>query len=346
MKDCHRQVADFERAEVRMSEDDRADIFDKAKHNRTRLKNGLSADGKPKPKGFRTQGSYAMRTMIQHDASDYDVDDGVYFTIESLKGPQGGDKSAFDTRQMVCAALEDDRFAKAPEVHKNCVRVYYNEGYHVDVPTYRISRIKDNLGQDVETFEIASSIWKKSDPKSVTDWFKKANKGKSHDATANGNDGQFVRVVRLVKAFARSRPSWSGNIASGFAISKLVHDNFRAHSGRDDNSLRETLNAIALMLLVDDEIRHPILDNNIAERGDPKTSFLREMIDEKLKYLEVLDKWDCPHKEAMAAWDRFFKTSWFSNRPDPSTKSIVEKASGPAVVKQGEGRYAGRFGDA
>ena len=37
MKNCNDQVAGFERAEVRMSEDDRADIYGKAKSNRTRL---------------------------------------------------------------------------------------------------------------------------------------------------------------------------------------------------------------------------------------------------------------------------------------------------------------------
>src|SRR3978361_211098 len=111
MKDCSEQVKGFDRAEVRMSDDGRADIYAKAKTNRRRLKTGLEDNGSPKAIGQRTQGSYAMRTMIQSDSGDYDVDDGVYFTRESLQNDKGEDKSARDARKMVCAGLQDDRFA-------------------------------------------------------------------------------------------------------------------------------------------------------------------------------------------------------------------------------------------
>lgn len=346
MKDCHRQVADFERGEVRMSEDGRADIYGKAKVNRDRLRNGLAKRQKPKPRGFHTQGSYAMRTMIQHDEGDYDVDDGVYFASEDLKGPNGGAMSALAVRQMVCEALQDERFSDQPEVRTNCVRVYYHGGYHVDVPAYRRLLTKNPFGVESESYELASVDWKKSDPKKVTKWFKDANATKSHDATANGNDGQFVRIVRLVKAFARSRPHWSGKIAKGFAISRLVHDHFRPDRERDDRALRETLKAIAFTLAFSDSVRHPVLDENISESGDPKTAFLRDKINEKLKHLEALDSPDCKHEAAMAAWDKFFYTGWFSNQPDPSAKSDAEKATGPAVIKQGEARYAAGSGDA
>jgi hypothetical protein len=346
MKDCHRQVADFERAKVRMGEDGRADIYGKTKTNRDRLRNGLAKRQKPKPVGFHTQGSYAMRTMIQHDEGDYDVDDGVYFAAEVLKGSNGGEMSALAVRQMVCEALQDDRFSDQPEVRTNCVRVYYYGGYHVDVPAYRRLVTKDVFGSESETYELASANWKKSDPKKVTNWFKDANATKSHDATSNGNDGQFVRIVRLVKAFARSRPHWSGKIAKGFAISKLVHDYFCPDEDRDDESLRETLKAIASTLAIYDVIRHPVLNENIAESGDPKTAFLRDKINEKLKHLEALDSDACTHETAMAAWDKFFYTDWFSNRPDPSAKSDVEKATGPAVIKKGEARYAAGSGAA
>ncbi|WFU14848.1 hypothetical protein [Bradyrhizobium sp. CB3481] len=54
----------------------------------------------------------------------------------------------------------------------------------------------------------------------------------------------------------------------------------------------------------------------------------------------MLDKSDCTHEKAMKAWDNLFCTDWFSKQPDPSKKAQVEKASGPAVIKQGESRYA------
>jgi hypothetical protein len=343
VKNCNDQVTDFERSEVRMSEDERADIYGKAKINRSRLKSGLKRNENPKAIGSRTQGSYAMRTMIQNDRGDYDVDDGVYFKRDGLKDENGEDKSAQDARKMVSDALQDDRFADQPEARNNCVRVYYKkEGYHVDVPVYRENRTKDPFtGGEKKFYEIAAGDeWRTSDPLANTKWFKDENKNRSPDATANGNDGQFVRIVRLVKAFARSRYGWSSKISSGFAISKLVCDNFVQSDGRDDYALRQTMRGINVSLALSDVIRHPVLNENITESGDPKTKFLKEKIDENLKHLDVLDKLDCTHEEAMRAWDNLFNTDWFSKQPDPSKKSGVEKASGPAVIKQGESRYA------
>ena len=344
MKDCSEQVKGFERAAVRMSKDDRADIFGKAKINRDRLKSGLERNGSPKAIGSRTQGSYAMKTMIQHDRGDYDVDDGVYFKRDKLKNDQGEDKSPEDARKMVSDALQDKRFADQPEPRNNCVRVYYKqEGYHVDVPIYRENHTTDAI-TNVETkwFEIAAGDkWSTSDPLTNTKWFKDANATKSPDASSDGNDGQFVRIVRLVKGFARSRYGWTDKIASGFTISKLVCDNFVRDDGRDDRSFRQTMKGIGLWLsLGGGAVRHPVLDENLADAGDSKTAFLKEKIDENLKHLDVLDKLDCTHNEAMKAWDALFWTDWFSKQPDPSKKSKIEKASGPAVIKQGESRYA------
>lgn len=343
MKDCNEQVKGFERAEIRMSDDGRADIYAKAKTNRRRLRNGLERNGSPKAIGQRTQGSYAMRTMIQSDSGDYDVDDGVYFTRASLQNDEGEDKSAPDARKIVCDGLQDDRFADQPDVRGNCVRVYYkNEGYHVDVPVYREIRTKNPLTEEeTKSYEIAAGDdWRKSDPLANTDWFKNENKTKSPDATANGNDGQFVRIVRLVKGFARSRPDWSDKISSGFAISKLVSDNFVRSDDRDDYAFRHTLKAISVKLSWSDAIKHPVLEENIAEAGDEKTQFLKTQIDANLTHLDVLDGYWCTHEEAMKAWDALFNTDWFSKQPDPAKKSNAEKASGPAVVKQGETRYA------
>jgi hypothetical protein len=343
VKDCNEQVKGFERAEVRMSKDDRADIFGKAKINRDRMRSGLERNGSPKAIGSRTQGSYAMKTMIQHDRGDYDVDDGVYFKRDSLKNDQGEEKNPEDAGQMVSDALQDKRFADQPEPRNNCVRVYYKqEGYHVDVPVYRENRTTNPI-TNVEDrwFEIAAGDeWRTSDPLANTKWFKDANATKSPDATADGSDGQFVRIVRLVKGFARSRYGWSDKIASGFTISKLVCDNFVRDDGRDDRSFRQSMKGISLWLGLGGAVRHPVLNENLAESGDQKTAFLKEKIDENLKHLDVLDKLDCTHDEAMKAWDALFFTDWFSKQPDPSKKSKVEKASGPAVIKQGETRYA------
>ena len=137
MMDCAKEMLGFHDDEVTLPEPERRDMRERRNANRNRLKNGLKKDGKPGPQEFVTQGSYAMRTMVQRTAKDYDIDDGVYFAQEVLTGPNGGEMSALAARQMVCNALNDGSFKTPPEVRLNCVRVYYDAGYHVDIPVYR-----------------------------------------------------------------------------------------------------------------------------------------------------------------------------------------------------------------
>ena len=87
---------------------------------RTRLKNGLAKAGHPLPKEFSSQGSYAMRTMVQDDACDYDIDDGVYFDKEDLKDAHGNYLGAREARTRVRNALKDDRLAYDAVVKTNC----------------------------------------------------------------------------------------------------------------------------------------------------------------------------------------------------------------------------------
>lgn len=340
MRDCHLQVAKYQRDEVRLPNESRKDIFSKAKTNRKRLKDGLAANDDPAPIGQRTQGSYAMRTMIVDSDEDYDIDDGVYFKKEDLVGPNGGDKTSLAAREMVCNALQDKRFNDPPEVLKNCVRVYYNEGYHIDVPVYRHVVVKDAwTGEEKDHYELASSVWKKSDALAVTSWFQDFNRDNCGNSSKDGDKGQFVEVVRLLKAFARSRDSWKGKSSNGFVISKLVADHWVEVPDRDDKALRDVAKAIRDKLAWNQVVEHPVLEENIVEHGNAKAKFLHEKLDEKLKHLDVLDSPECDHATAMSAWDKFFATDWFSGQPDPDgAKSLAQKV-GPAV-KRGETRYA------
>lgn len=347
MKNCHAQVFKYQRNEVKLSDDDRQDIKDKADTNRQRLKGGLAANDDPEPIGMHTQGSYSMKTMIQEGDGDYDIDDGVYFEKDDLVGPQGGEMSALAVRKMVCNALQDKRFKTAPEVRKNCVRVYYNDGYHVDVPSYRKIKVKDPISGELKTaWELASSDWKRSDARAVTNWFKNANKTKCSDATNDGNSGQFVRMARLMKKFARSRASWKPLTTSGFAISRLVDYCYLEDSLRDDQTFRRLMKEIHSRLGYDDEIGHPTLNENIVDSGNAKVAFFRDCLEDNLKHLEILDEPDCTHAQAMKAWDRVFATDWFSSQPDPDAEKKIDKLTSGPFIKQGETRYAaedGRF---
>lgn len=342
MRNTNDQLRRFHTDCVWMDRAGRRDILGKAKSNRRRLRNGLERDGKPAPVGSATQGSYAMRTMIQNDEGDFDIDDGVYFTKESLVGPNGGEISAYAARQMVCDALQDNRFKDRPEVRNNCVRIYYAapSKHHVDVPVYRRIRVKNPFtGEATDTYELASSVWKKSDALSVTKWFKGENKDKCTDYSNDGDKGQFVRVVRMAKAFARSRPHWKGKIAGGFALSRLVSDHFVERVDRDDIAFRDALRAIHGRLGWMTWVQHPTLDEKILPLDSAKSKFLRKKLGDKLPLLDVLDDPRCTHDEAMKAWDDFFYSDWFSNQPDPDDEDELDKkTSGPAIIKVGGGQ--------
>jgi len=331
------QVTSYHNTQVNLDSTSRKDMRKRRDANRDRLRKGLSDAEKPKPVGSHTQGSYAMHTMVQDPDFDYDIDDGVYFKSEDLVGSQGGVMSALAVRKMVCAALQSDQFNDAPEVKTNCVRVYYNQGYHVDVPAYRrLETVDDWTGKPTYSYELAGSDWRKSDPKEVTNWFRKTNKELSPDV----GDGQFRRVVRLLKKFTRSRGSWKGRNPSGFALTKVASEVFVPRLNRDDISLRETARALASRFVYNKTIDHPVIDEKLNEPVDGRCEHLRNRLDENLKHLEVLDAYDCTHADAMKAWDKFFNTDWFSDQPPPDDGDDDDGSPKSPVDKRGRGAFA------
>lgn len=160
-----------------------------------------------------------MHTMVQHPENDYDIDDGAVFLRDDLKGDRGGDMSPREARDMVRDALNDGSFSSPPETKKNCVRVQYQVGYHVDIPVYR--EYEDDTGKMV--LELASSEWRESDPQEITTWFNDAVIENSPDAN---NGRQMRRIVCLLKMFARSRKSWK--LPSGLILSVLVDEKYAA----------------------------------------------------------------------------------------------------------------------
>jgi hypothetical protein len=346
MFDCAEDVTAYHDDKVTLPQAERDEMRGRRDANRDRLRAGLAKNEKPKPVEIASQGSYSMRTMVQHTDKDYDIDDGAYFAKEELIGPKGGEMSALETRQMVRDALAvDGRFKKEPEVRDSCVRVFYDEGYRIDVPAYRRTKTKDALGVDTFRFELAGPDWRESDARAVTRWFEKRNEILSPDKE---NGRQFRRVVRLAKKFGRSRDTWKGRMASGFMITKLCSDCFQPASERDDVALRRTLEAVRDRLKSSLVVQHPVLLGETISKGnnDPKAAFLRDKLEENLEHLKTLDEPTCDHEQALKAWGDFFNDPWFRGRakePDKAGAAFIFGTTGPdrpAVDKQGGGRYA------
>lgn len=352
MYNCHDDVLAFHNQKVTLPDEERNEMRQRRDANRRRLRDGLARDKEPSPSESQTQGSYAHRTMVQDKSKDYDIDDGAYFWKDALVGPKGGDKTAHDVKEMVRKALHDDRFSTPPEVRTNCVRVFYNAGYHVDVPVYRQVNVSV-WGEKQVRCEIASSGWKTANPVAVTRWFNEQNERQSPDTT---NGRQLRRQTRLNKAFARSRESWRPRIATGFMITTLIADNcYRSDAAREDAALYQTIVAMRDRLHWSLEIAHPTVAGEMLTSGpdDARSRFLRDKLDWAIGELGVLLKAHCTRQQALKAWDKVFDTTFFSDRLDdegtdrtnkgartPAAVLIADTDRPSAIDRGGGGRYA------
>jgi hypothetical protein len=311
MFDCSVDLLAYHDDEVTLPQVERTNMRARRNANRDRLTKGLKDTGKPAPLEFASQGSYAMKTMVQHPANDYDIDDGVYFDKAVLLGQHGAEMTALQARQMVRDALDDGSFKTPPEVRKNCVRVYYVAGFHVDVPVYRRVITKDVWGNETYTYELASSDWKRSDARDVTSWFETENTHQSPD-TSNGR--QLRRVVREIKKYARSRESWASQILSGFGITKLVTECFKANALREDQALYDTMQTIRDRLTWNLVVVHPVTPNETITNGteDAQARFLRDKLTEAIDNLKPLFESDCTRIKALKCWDTAYATKFFS----------------------------------
>ena len=333
MFDCAGDVVAHHDGRVTLPQAERTEMRDRRNANRDRLKKGLTNARKPSPREFVSQGSYAMKTMTRHHEKDYDIDDGVYFDKERLVGERGAEMWALQARQMARDAIDDGSFKTAPEVRRNCVRVYYAAGYHVDVPVYRRVTTKNIWGSESYHYELASSDWKRSDARDVTNWFEKENGDKSPDT---GNGRQLRRIVRQIKKYARSRQSWKSQILSGFGITKLVTECFRGDANREDGALYYTMKAIRDRLNLNLVVAHPVTPNETITNGtdDARARFLRDRLIEAMDMLAPLFETNCTREKALKCWDKVFATTFFSDREASAKaeRSLLKAAtSAPAA---------------
>lgn len=345
MFDCSKDVRAFHDQKIVLSQSDQTAMRRRRDANRDRLRKGLERNEKPQPVEFVKQGSYAMRTMLQHPSNDYDIDDGVYFDKADLVGARGAEMTPSDAKWMVRDALDDGSFATPPEVRRNCVRIFYQAGYHVDMPVYR--RVPDGSGF---VYELASgSEWRRSDARDVTAWFER-------ELEKTGQTYLVRRLVRYLKKHARSRDSWCGRVLSGFGITALVIERRHIDAARDDRAVYETIKAVRDRLDRNLVVAHPVTPGETITSGtqDSKAVWLRDKLTEAVDALDPLFDDGCTRKRALACWDRVYNTDFFGLRCSDEERSFasvlpavalgamaaLETAASASVLGSGTGRHA------
>ena len=313
MKDCSNDILNYHDDEVTLSPKTRETLRANRNANRDRLKRGLETNKKPKPDEFIIQGSYAMKTMTQHAKNDYDIDDGAAFAEEKLKDENGTALTPQQAKEMVRDALvEGGGLSDAPIIKKNCVRVKYAAGHHVDIPVYRVK------GKDSSTKkELAGEVWRDSNPTEITDWFREVETNTHKTGEA---EPQLRRLVRLVKRY--SRRNLEAKSPSGLILTVLTAEQHKIHNEREDRALRETLREIRDRLLIDQAVKNPAnqAETLTRDKDAEKIDALIDQIAASLKTLEVLDKPNCRRSEALKAWKDVVKTDYFDGE--------IEKAGG------------------
>lgn len=323
MFDCSKDVRAYHDQEVTLPKSEQDAMRDRRNANRTRLRNGLTEADKPAPLEFVKQGSYAMKTMTRDANNDYDIDDGVYFRKEDLVGDRGAEMTSLQARQMVRDAVDDGKFKTPPEVRSNCVRVFYKKGYHVDLPVYRRVVTSTAFGEEIHYELAASSGWKRSDARDVSDWYE--------DERAKSADGvQLRRINRDLKKYARSRESWRDSILSGFGISVLTTERFR-YNDREDQALYDTMVAIRDRLNYDLQVAHPVTPGDFITSGpdDARARCFRDKLTGAIDTLQPLFEANCTRERALKCWDKVFATTFFSERLEEEHRAAIAT---PAII--------------
>jgi len=317
MFNCHDDMSHFHNEFVRLTIPQRDQLDAHRTANRTRLKDGLAKLKHPTVHHHVPQGSFEMKTINQHPDRDYDLDDGAAFLKTDLVKSDGTAMPPCEAREMVRDAIRDPKFNRAPEVRENCVRVFYEEGYHIDIPVYRIPD-----PNQPDSIELSSGdTWRKADPIGVTEWFKDSSKAKSPDLV---NGGQFRRTTRLFKKYTRSRKAW--RLPSGLAISKLTDERYAKFDGRDDEAMANLLKSALQRLEYDLTVKHPVLNEMITTgQADQKMVDLRTNLRNAVKSLKVLWEPTCTRLQTLQAWEEVFNHSFWRGMIDKERDRLKEE---------------------
>lgn len=336
MYNSNSMLTQFHNKKVTLTEEQKQLMRDRRNTNEETITRYIAEKKLPKIIKFVKQGSYSMYTMVQSEVDASDIDNGIIFSKIELDNHKKREMTALEARQMIFAAFDtkSNIFKKAPECKKNCVRIFYADGFTMDVPVYR--KIEGGTSE----YDLASSDWKLSNPEGVTNWFNDAVIAYSPDET---NGRQMRRVVRLLKFWCKSRASW--NMPSGFILSKLVEEVYINTIGtfsgkikylnRDDLAFVDTLQQIKNRLYLDKVVKHPVIKGDTITKTT-SDSTLKELESKLIEWLPVVNNMNSMN-DSIIGWNKFFATDFFNEFNDDGKNLKLSIPDSP-VIKSGNDR--------
>ncbi|MGG1940426.1 cyclic GMP-AMP synthase DncV-like nucleotidyltransferase [Paenibacillus polymyxa] len=294
----------FYQTKVVLPKDKKNALFNKKNINVERLKEGLKEYNEENGTDYKlaetpiVQGSVAMSTVVQNEDNDYDIDVAIVFDKSNLPDETTA------TKKIIVNALKRKctGFKTPPEAKTNCVRIVYEENYHIDFAIYR--RYVDENGD--YRYDHCGSEWRERDPRSITKWFLAQNKEK---------DYYLREIVRLMKMFSKSRTGWV-NMPAGLIQSVLADEKYQSYE-RIDERFYHTMVAIRDRLVEDKEVYNPTDTTKslkLVRSDSVKMDNLYNRLNGKLSKLDVLFESDCTYNQAIEAWEEFFNHSYWTDQ--------------------------------
>jgi len=331
--DASKELNAFYEGYVRLGTTLRNDLAGYRDLNLGRITDGLKLLGEKHNTTYRTwvdyknQGSYAMHTLNLCEHIDYDIDVAVIFEKDDL--PANAASARMHIRDALQEKMNGTNFSTDPDARKNAVTVWYSDGYHIDFAVYRR---RTNFSGNAVIEHAGGDEWTERDPMAYTNWFTGQVDSKSPPTALQSAlglkvsvpKGQLRRIVRFVKAFARSRSAWA--LPGGIIITSLVCEVYKQNTDRDDIALADTLKALLARLKGSVHVENPVqpgLYFTSSDRRRREVERLRDELDAKLPGLDVLYRADCTFKQAMGAWDAIFWHNFWSDAKKDTTRSAV-----------------------
>lgn len=216
----HKSFIDFS-SKITISASKKESILNSRNAIRSVIRNYFKDGLKINQPKFRIQGSFSINTALQPiEDNEVDIDDGLY-----LQHIDSNDEKTWPTPKEI-----HNTIMKSLEKHTkdgcedkiSCIRVIYQNDYHVDIPVYIIKNGHALLANK------KTNKWQTSDSKDFKDWY-----------FENRQNDQTTRIVKYLKA-------WRDNKNINMASIELTILSVRHHVTDDSDavSLQKTVNAI------------------------------------------------------------------------------------------------------
>ena len=265
---------------------------------------------------FWSQGSYALRTIVNPIVGEYDIDDGVY--LQNL----GTIKDKWPTPQIIHKWIYNavkGHTKEDPIDKRTCVRVIYSGQYHVDLPIYGIYNNEHYLAEKGERG------WHVSDPQILHNWF-------MNQLKVNGE--QLRTTVKYLKAWADYQTKTKNlTLPSGLVLTILVAKSYTSRD-RDDTAFGRTVkniyqnisNALAVCNPVDES---EVLTEYLTDQQKKVfIELLLELMDSTNEALGQQSK-----KEACKIWRREFGSRFPCCDDIKELEETVLHTKAPAILK-------------